>query len=563
MISSRVLKDELSLTYAFLGNRIRSYLIIDLFVGFLWFGIESSFIFVLQGFLVSISLLDKSVALLPSWYPTHFLTNLFILSSFGLLRTLLTMAKNYLSIFSSQAFVREKRQAILSKALLSRNEVSHVEIVTTFNETVAHASNYVVHLNQFVHGLVVTGLFTLICLKVALFESLAGICLLAVLLVPFKRFAKNVNDHGDDLHHSWKIAHGTLINGLKNVFFLRLHGMLDSEVRRGSEALSDYERSYHNYALASSFVLGLPQLMGMLVLCLVAWASKTYFGSSPGVLLSFFYLFIRFAQSASQTNNSLSYLKLTKKGFVTLQEVLNTMGQESVRTEDHYLPKQPEITFKVEGLSGGFPNKRTLFENLNFTLHKSQLLLVKGPSGVGKSTLLRTLLGETRPLKGSILCNGSEGIDPTSLSQSIGYVGPEPFLIYGSVRDNLLYGNPNKTISDQELWGALNNVGLEQEVRKYPKQLEEVLLDETQMSSGQKQRLSMARALLRKPSLLVLDEATANIDSETEDKIIQIIKNLKPTMTTFVISHKNTFDFMADKIISLGTSSESNIGPVA
>lgn len=542
---------EITQTYRFLGSKVRKYLYLDLITGFLWFGVESSFIFVLQGFLVSIGLLNLDVALLPKWYPQDFFTNIFILLTFGILRTILTMAKNYLGIYSCQIFIREKRELLLSKALLARQDVSHQEIISAFSETVAYAGNYVVHLNHLVHGTVVTGLFTLICFKIAPFESLAGILLLFMFLFPLRKMAKNVNKHGEDMHSSWKISHGILLNGLKNIFYLRLHGMLDSEVDRGKNSLKAYEKSYHHYALTSSMVLGLPQLIGIIVLCVVAFVSRTYFKSDAGTLLSFFYLFVRFAQSASQTNNYFSYLKLTKIGFVQLQNMINRMGEE-LHFSKNLLPKMSDISFKVTNLKGGYPNKAPLFENLNFELGKSKLLVIKGPSGVGKSTLLRTILGETSPLDGQLTYNNNLSIDPSSLSLSIGYVGPEPFLIYGTVRENLVYGNAEHSLDEKEIWKMLKDVGLEEEILKFPRKLDEILLDETQLSQGQRQRLSLARALLRKPSFLVLDEATANIDSETEMKIIEVIRMLKTDMTTFVISHKNSFDFLADEIITLG-----------
>lgn len=549
-----LLKNEVKQILDFLGHRVRRFLVIDIVIGLLWFAIESSFIFIIQGFLVSINLLSQQQALLPNWYPTNFQINIVILLVFGLLRTLLVAGKNYLSQFTCQVFIREKRELILSRALLSKHKTSHQVIISSFSETVAYGGNFVVHLTQFFHGVVVTVLFAIICFKVAPFETLTGILVLLIFLIPLRRFSSGVNQHGEELHNYWKFANQTLLNGLKNSFFLRLHGMLRKQTDLGASYLKDYEKTYHYYSLKSSLVLGAPQFIGVIVLCFVAMVSNSVFHTSSSALLSFFYLFIRFAQSASQTSSYLSYLRLTKSGFDQLRKLISEFGEEVFETTQEKHRSFNEISFKANELKCGYAPNHPLFGSLNFSLQKSELLLIKGPSGAGKSTLLRTLVGEISPLSGSIFLNDSEAPNPSLLSSSIAYVGPEPFMIYDNVRNNLLYGNNVSGIKDEDIWNALERVELAEQIRKFPNKLEEILLDETQLSSGQKQRLSLARALLRRPQLLVLDEATSNLDPETEDKIIKVIKELKKSTTTFVISHKNTFDQIADNIIVLGES---------
>ncbi len=135
----------------------------------------------------------------------------------------------------------------------------------------------------------------------------------------------------------------------------------------------------------------------------------------------------------------------------------------------------------------------------------------------------------------------------------VAYVGPEPYLISGTVRENLLYGHQSKDqVTDADLWQALGLAQLESEIRSLPGSLDAKLNEQTQMSTGQKQRLAIARALLRKPQMLILDEATANLDGQTEDRFIQCLRPLLPRLTTVIISHKGSFNALATSTIILG-----------
>ena len=194
-----------------------------------------------------------------------------------------------------------------------------------------------------------------------------------------------------------------------------------------------------------------------------------------------------------------------------------------------------------------------MFKNINFLITKGNTLVIKGQSGTGKSTLLSLILGINIPTSGEILINDFSTSSCTiNFDNILGYIGPEPYFINGTIKENLLYGlSKDRQITEMELWNALELMELKSLVMNLPNQLEESIFDIPQFSTGQKQRLSFSRAIIRRPSILILDEATANLDTATENKIIENLTPLFKNCTSVIVTHKNAFDKIATHEITL------------
>jgi ABC-type multidrug transport system fused ATPase/permease subunit len=213
------------------------------------------------------------------------------------------------------------------------------------------------------------------------------------------------------------------------------------------------------------------------------------------------------------------------------------------------------VLIEVRDLSFAYEGRPALFEKLNFQLEKSQVLVIKGESGAGKSTLLSLILGLNSPVRGEVKINHLSSNDFSfDLHKILAYVGPEPYLIQGTVRENLLYGLPagRQDIGDEVLWQALMLVELKELIFGLRLKLDEPINDIPQLSYGQRQRLAFARAVVRKPSVLVLDEATANLDHFTEKRMIANLRELFQSCTCIIVTHKNTFDEIATQNVLLG-----------
>jgi len=144
------------------------------------------------------------------------------------------------------------------------------------------------------------------------------------------------------------------------------------------------------------------------------------------------------------------------------------------------------------------------------------------------------------------------------LMPMVGYVGAESFLVDGTIRENLLYGVPGAP-NDAELANALRKAecGF---IDDLPKGLEHRLTDQgAGLSSGQKQRLSLARALLRRPKVLVLDEATANLDVATEERLVDTLAQLKSRMTIVAVTHRQALLRLADQVLTLGPAMAASV----
>lgn len=190
--------------------------------------------------------------------------------------------------------------------------------------------------------------------------------------------------------------------------------------------------------------------------------------------------------------------------------------------------------------------------NINIAFPKNKTTAIVGPSGAGKTTLVDIVMGLLQPEEGKVFVNGEPLTEKTVLGyrSTISYVAQEPFLFHSSIRENLQMVAPHANESD--LWNALTFAAADEFVRRMPQGLDTIIGDRgIRLSGGERQRLILARAILRKPTILVLDEATSALDSENERKIQQAIDRLKGTMTIIVIAHRLSTIRNADQVVVL------------
>ncbi|TKC10413.1 ABC transporter ATP-binding protein [Pedobacter polaris] len=202
-------------------------------------------------------------------------------------------------------------------------------------------------------------------------------------------------------------------------------------------------------------------------------------------------------------------------------------------------------------------------DDISFEIEKGQTVAFVGPSGSGKSTLVKLLVGLYLPLKGGIMFNGvnAEKIRYNPLRRQIGFVTQDTQLYAGSIRENMLFVNPNAT--EDDILGALEKASATGLIQRASNGIDTILGENgMKLSGGEKQRISIARALLRQPRLLIFDEATSALDSLTEEEIsttIREISNRREQMT-ILIAHRLSTIMHADTIYVLEKGKISEAG---
>ena len=205
-----------------------------------------------------------------------------------------------------------------------------------------------------------------------------------------------------------------------------------------------------------------------------------------------------------------------------------------------------DFSIELENIEFFYEDGSTVFKNLSLSINTNTVTIIKGPSGVGKTTLLLLITGILKPNSGNVKVSNKniKNMKNHVLSKSA-YVGPDPFSLSGTIREFLMFGQ-NNFKTENEIYDALKLANCEF-VFNLPHKLDYVISEQgAGLSAGQKQRLSIARAILRKPGLLLLDEASSNLDKVSENKIIETLFKLKGKMTIIIVSHKNTMDKVAD-----------------
>lgn len=272
---------------------------------------------------------------------------------------------------------------------------------------------------------------------------------------------------------------------------------------------------------------------------------------SMGELLAFFLYANMLYMPISQLHGLNHLIAAGRASGERVFEILDATVDVDEPSHPIPLPKKPiEISF--EGVQFEYSDRPAILNNLNLTLEANQVTALVGHTGAGKSTIANLAMRTHDVTAGNIKLTGVDirNISLNELHDKVGHVAQDPFLFEGTVRDNLLLAKPAAT--EAEINRALEQACAEEFVAALPKQLDTNIGEKgIRLSQGEKQRLTIARVLLKNPPFVILDEATASVDTITERKIQRALDHLVEERTVLVIAHRLSTVRRADKIIVL------------
>lgn len=506
----------------------------------------------------------------------------------GLLRALFEALKGMSIVSANELFTSGLKLGCLNSIIFERNVSMSLSKINSLFAEIFTKSALFFHAVAHSIPLLVQALVILVTLFFLSFEyTLFGMLYISIsgLIVYFiqtkvQKVVLPMAKLNSELHHN-------ITRIIRNWFLIKVLGVENLESNRFSRSLVYYTNRILKANFFSILSEGMPSLFGVVMVVGFIFAHSEYQLIENSLFISFLYLFLRFVQLLGQMANFLgianinwpyfieSWFHFNKLNHLEVNKWTNGLKEismfSSVSTKTITSIEAIADEAKIENINppSVIVNKlffkydetnENLFNDLSFTIDAGSQFALVGKSGAGKSTLLSLLIGMLQPSSGSILVSGVKPLEYLEkFYNHIGYSGTDPFLFKGTLRENLLYGN-NNSISDDQIILCLDSLNLGGWLKSISFDLNYELTEGSEsLSTGQKQRLSIARSLLRKAKLLILDEVSSNLDVESENELAEAILNIKGDVTIIIVSHRKNLIKYADAVldVSHGDGSES------
>ncbi|MBA3647917.1 MAG: ABC transporter ATP-binding protein [Chitinophagales bacterium] len=348
---------------------------------------------------------------------------------------------------------------------------------------------------------------------------------------------------------------GATTESLRNIELVKSLGLAQQEIAHlnsTTDKILKLELKKVRYIRSLSFFQGtcvnLLRVSILGVMMFLIFSQKITVGQFTTLFIYSFFIF----GPLQELGNIINIYREAEVSLINFRNIMQTQKEPK--------PVQPKLIHSIEEFEFdevSFKHQssnQNAVSNISFKIRLGETIAFVGPSGAGKTTLVKLLVGLYLPASGKILFNriDSSEIDLDELREQIGFVTQDTQLFSGTIRENLLFVNPGA--SDEDIMDVLNKASCQSLLARADKGINTIIGEGgVKVSGGEKQRLSIARALLRKPALLVFDEATSALDSLTEEEITDTIRKVSISMQhiTIMIAHRLSTIMHADRIYVL------------
>ncbi|MCE2399891.1 ABC transporter ATP-binding protein [Candidatus Poribacteria bacterium] len=403
------------------------------------------------------------------------------------------------------------------------------------------------------------GLALVIMLHIDATLTLVALLPFPILAIIIRLLAKRLHAHYERIQEAFSTMNTKVQENLSGVRVVKAYTLEADEVENFKELNQEFVNRNHKQIRLMNFFFPLFRFLPGIAGVVVLWMGGLHVIQDKITLGDF----IAFS----------AYLMMLRRPMITLGFIVNTFerGAASMDRINAILSEEPEIydgedvkwdikdiegEIEFRNLNFSYPDGQSVLKSINLKIKQGTTLAIVGGTGSGKSSLVNLIPRIRQAERGTIFIDGVDiqDIPLNVLRSNIGFVEQEPFLFSDYLRNNIAYGVD--TPNDEEIREAAHSADLLSQIEEFPDGLQTLLGERgITISGGQRQRSALARAIIIKPKILILDDAFANVDTQTEDTILSRLAEIMKGRTTILISHRISTVKAADHIIVLNDGS--------
>lgn len=533
--------------FRYFDTKIKILLLLSIPLGIAVGSIEIILATSLNDLLIFTNLIDGEQRL-------QFMNPLFLIIITGFLRFILVYASQINTNYLFELVNQNCKKLVIKSNYINGKELGLIKSQNILNVISGKIAEL---LNSISEAFIQTFIFFIIyihLLNQSLSLTIYSTVIFLVISIPLVFIKKKISLYSSDYQNAIGKVLNKIFRDIRNLNFLKIVGSLNDERDKILSINSKSLNPYLKYLCTLTFINQIPNFLGILLISLIIVNNNNENFLNKELLVPFLYLMLRSIISFSHTINSFGKIIFTYPFLEKLEELTTTSKSFQItklEKRSATLKIINNFSLKTHQLQYGYEN--SLNSPISLELKQGEFCLFSGSSGVGKTTLILTLIGIQKKISGKILWDGFDiaDINQDEFKNNISYCSTDPFLIEGTIKQNLMYGL-NKEIPEKKLISVLQLTSCDFLKDGDKLNLNYHLDDEgSGLSSGQKQRLAIARALLSEPKVLILDEATVNIDEKTEYQILSNVRQNNKECLIFAISHRHSLKKFADKVINL------------